>query len=452
MLYLINKFVDRIELKNNKIIYFNLLNTSLIIDDKYNSLNFKEFVNKSSISEKKLLREMEFILSTPEDKFVKKQINKFKYIERNYDIPGDITFIPTYKCNFSCPYCSPHHYEQKYLSVNKDHLTFNQEVLNKVFNYISKDKRILKALRKRTHFYGGEPLLKENKSIIINIFNYLKQKKCKLITIPTNGYDIENYIDVFKDYLKSVPDSRIVIQITIDGDKQSHNKTRILANGDGSFDKIIVNINLLKKIRHLELVLRTNLSLENKTNLSKYIDFLKKSGWVNKPNIVFSFIPLFNEQLSCNYENHISDNELSLFLLTLIKNKIYNVRTHSVLDNIFQIFNPKNKTNKLDTLKRCKCFTITPDGNFFACIYCDTKVSIGNINSGFDYKKFSKLMFGQKWNINKCKHCKYFFICSGGDRMTSLNMYNSPSKAVCNSFRMNYISLIKSADKLGLIK
>ena len=52
----------------------------------------------------------------------------------------------------------------------------------------------------------------------------------------TNGYSLENYIDILKG--RSIRE----IQVTLDGTEEVHNKRRFLKGGDGTFEKIVKGV------------------------------------------------------------------------------------------------------------------------------------------------------------------------------------------------------------------
>ena len=74
----------------------------------------------------------------------------------------------------------------------------------------------------------------------------------------TNGYNIDKIVD-FVDELKIGG-----MQITLDGTKKSHDSTRYLVNGKGSFDKILSNIDLLLSVSNkVNITVRMNVLQEN---------------------------------------------------------------------------------------------------------------------------------------------------------------------------------------------
>ncbi|MBR5910192.1 MAG: 4Fe-4S cluster-binding domain-containing protein, partial [Schwartzia sp.] len=95
--------------------------------------------------------------------------------------------LPTYDCNFRCPYC----FERHRLTRGQEWLghEMKPEMVEAVFAALQKQ-------RDKGHkidgvsLYGGEPLLKENKETVRNICEHAKAMGLGISGI-TNGYDLD---------------------------------------------------------------------------------------------------------------------------------------------------------------------------------------------------------------------------------------------------------------------
>ena len=68
-------------------------------------------------------------------------------------------------------------------------------------------------------------------------------------------------------------------QITIDGEEESHNKLRPLANGHPTYDRIISNIISIKKFsksRHFRITIRSNVGETSFARYSLFLEDLKR--------------------------------------------------------------------------------------------------------------------------------------------------------------------------------
>ena len=114
--------------------------------------------------------------------------------------------LPTYNCNFRCPYC----FEQHRLSRGKEWLTrdMKPEMIDAIFAALQKQKDKGHKID-GISLYGGEPLLKENKETVRNICEHAKAMELPISAI-TNGYDLDHYIDLLDEFKVDK------LQITVD--------------------------------------------------------------------------------------------------------------------------------------------------------------------------------------------------------------------------------------------
>jgi len=172
----------------------------------------------------------------------------------------NITIVTTMKCNFNCPYCFEKHNGDK----------MNLELQDKTFELL---KNMLKACNsKKLHitWYGGEPLLATDviENLSKKIIEYTEEKKIYYsASIVTNGYLLnQEKINILEKY--KVED----IQVTLDGLKEHHDKTRCLINGTPTFDKIINNLYNIKFSGRINVRYNTHKeNLKDKEELEKLI-------------------------------------------------------------------------------------------------------------------------------------------------------------------------------------
>ena len=135
-----------------------------------------------------------------------------------------LILFPTEQCNFRCVYC----YEDFEIGKMPDWLVDATKTL--ITNKIPKLNRL------HLSWFGGEPLLA--KDILFDIAehaqNLAAKNDCKVQgDLTTNGL----LLDV-KTLTRLVALKQNYFQISIDGDKESHDQTRVTRTGRGSFDKI----------------------------------------------------------------------------------------------------------------------------------------------------------------------------------------------------------------------
>ncbi|MBO5587347.1 MAG: radical SAM protein, partial [Acidaminococcaceae bacterium] len=107
-----------------------------------------------------------------------------------------IVIMPTYDCNFRCPYC----YEQHRLKNGQKWLesTMSHEMIEAVFAAIENYKARGFSIGECT-LYGGEPFLAKNIDVVREIAGHCKKLGISMSAI-TNGYDLESYLDFLDEY------------------------------------------------------------------------------------------------------------------------------------------------------------------------------------------------------------------------------------------------------------
>jgi len=191
-----------------------------------------------------------------------KQGDEFKkgYIRATSDKFLFLTLLPTEKCNFRCKYC----YEDFKLG------RMPAEVITGIENLISAEvERGLSNLV--ISWFGGEPTL--NSSAVFQISEHV----CKLQDthdfvysshMTTNGYLLD--IEMLERFVSLGLDS---FQITLDGEQSGHDKTRVRADGAGTFDRIWANLLSFKDSgSDFEIDLRLHVSKGNEMSMESLSD------------------------------------------------------------------------------------------------------------------------------------------------------------------------------------
>lgn len=159
---------------------------------------------------------------------------------------------PTINCNFKCWYCYESHDKKSKMEKG---------TLQGVLNHIGLVMRKPEINVFRLSFFGGEPLLYYDE-VVIPIIRYVVQTSKQNQVIPhiyftSNAYLLdEEKIDTLAGY---GVDS---FQITLDGNKEQHNKVRFPYKGKDSYEKIVANIKYLIK-KHIHVILRINYTKDN---------------------------------------------------------------------------------------------------------------------------------------------------------------------------------------------
>jgi uncharacterized protein len=196
-----------------------------------------------------------------------REIVKEKYAETNTSKKLElILMVVNEACNFDCVYCYEDHSQKDRMGE------YEKQVLTR---FIEKQKLNEIGI----DYFGGEPLL--NKEFILSfnksILEYANNNSIHFTSsMTTNGYSLTK--ELFEKFL----DLKITnYQITLDGNREDHDKLRPLVNGKGSFDKIyknLVEISKIDKERYFSITIRINFNhiTATKEKREQFLSLLKK--------------------------------------------------------------------------------------------------------------------------------------------------------------------------------
>ncbi len=174
----------------------------------------------------------------------------------------ELHLLPTEQCNFRCVYC----YEDFLLGKMKPN------IVNAIKQLITKRMPNLKHLR--ISWFGGEPLAAKN--IVFDLTRFSKEiaeaNRCKFTSgMTTNGYLLTP--EVFEKLIEVQVNA---FQISLDGPEEVHNKTRLRADGAGTFSKIWENLAYMAKTSHeFEVILRVHITPQNYHDMVRLIELIK---------------------------------------------------------------------------------------------------------------------------------------------------------------------------------
>ncbi len=147
-----------------------------------------------------------------------------------------ITVLTTLQCNFACDYC----FQGDHGDYNKFAAKMSLETAAKVVDWIDQRLDEVKPEKFTLTLFGGEPLL--NLPVA-----YLLAERCWALCAARG---IEQTVSIITNGLLLTPEvvDRLLpfglagVKVTLDGDKDTHNRMRPLRGRQGTFDRIIENV------------------------------------------------------------------------------------------------------------------------------------------------------------------------------------------------------------------
>ena len=460
----LTKYYEMIPISGNETLLVNMLTSALdIIDDETKNKieSMKDTISREMMEQEKelckQLRTRGYIFKDREEE--KERVKKLFEIHKamnQWNFKKSFVICPTMSCNLRCTYC----FESE--EQHRDTVLMTKEQLQQVLGYIKEkldeNKEMLMQLgkqdmrieRSEIKLFGGEPLLKQNFHLIKRVLEFAKNNDIA-VKIITNGTMVDYYMELLKKY-----EEIISIQITVDGSKKIHDQRRIRADGNGTYDLICSSIDKLLK-ENIEVTMRINVDKENIEFLGELEKNIKDMGW----NQSEKFIP-YASPVQCFDNSDSNVMKESEFLEKLVEAGYYGGENSFLKGivascvgylNVFFSKKVKVKPWKIDYCEATSgnniCFA--PDGSITTCL---TYVGKGRFNVGtFDsegvYINEKVFKMWEERNIrriDKCRECKYAFICGGGCPVAALETNHNIDHVVCSDIKNTlkvYVQLMK---------
>lgn len=372
------------------------------------------------------LKDNGFLVDTEEDEYAK--IREIYEHEFNRKDTITVVLLPAEICNFTCEYCFVWNYGGQIMS---------RRVYDNIKKYIHRkiDEAgdIGKKIDLRISWFGGEPLLERE-----TIKSYMKEiidefsDTCKVRSdIVTNGYYLT--YDLFQELLDL--DIR-QFQVTFDGAKEDHNKTRCLKNGEGSFDVITKNlkeiVSKVPKEENFNFAIRINFMKHTYKKIFGLIDELKDIFNGDKRFYVYCR-PIYNFETKRDTISVLEDNIFSI-------EEGLKVQTEFTL-YIIQKFNEKGHERSINdylpmpTPSWCSednrhSVIVGADGSIYCCdsLVGDESVSNGKLldDGTIEFKPSSEVWTTSIFDsatFDKCSKCKCLPACMGSCRRERLQEF-----------------------------
>lgn len=366
-------------------------------------------LNSLSSNQMKMFAETKVLVESDEDELNKLRVS---VLTNRYDTRKiNLTIAPTRDCNFKCVYC---------FEKDRPAIYMNNAVEDGIVKFVQEKK--VDSIN--VCWYGGEPLMAKDiiKRLTVKLQSLGKKYSASIIT---NGYLLDS------QFISQLNELSIkVIQITIDGNKETHNNRRPHKTDLNGFDKIIHNIRLLMEVKDISLSVRVNV---DKNNMHEFVDVYKLIKNINPTIYIYPGF-VHETSLSCKSSMCMSEKEEKKdFFIQLYSQ--YGVYTSDMVPNL----------KITSCMARClNSFLIGPDGNIYKCWHhlgVDDLV-VGNVMLDKVFTKpniIARYMKGEDYLDDiQCKKCKYSIICGGGcPDMRLNNSLNENRDSYCSIFKNN---------------
>lgn len=301
--------------------------------------------------------------------------NLFKKFGFPRIMPINYTVSVLYNCNSRCKTCNIWKKEAKNLTLSE---------------YIEVFKKIGRSPYWVT-ISGGEPFLRKDIDELCAII--YKYSKPAIINIPSNGILTDVIVNKVKKIAATCKNSQIVINLSIDGIGEQHDKIRQVP---GNYQKVIATFEKLKALNcnNLQVGIHTVIS---KYNVNEFRIIAKQLMQLNPDSYITEIAEERQELDTMNSD--ITPDVLSYrsaidYLIHTIKNgkfkgfakitQAFRIEYYNLVKKIL-----RDKTQVIPCYSGFASVQISPDGEVWSC--CIKAKSLGNLRD-HDYK-FKRIWF-----------------------------------------------------------
>jgi MoaA/NifB/PqqE/SkfB family radical SAM enzyme len=330
-----------------------------------------------------------------------KQIVKSKFSDLT---PQYVIAFVTGHCNLSCDFCV---YTAKKV---REYDNLSPKQWGNFFNDVNGLVHLTIS--------GGEPFLRED--LFEVVCEIIRKTKVPSISVNTNGFFPDRVINFLDKFDKKFPEIGLMISISLDGDKETHNLVR---KNPHAWKKALQTKDLIiqnkKNWKNIEFSLATVLQPENKNTIE---DFVNE---IDHPSIDFHHVLMLRD-----VSNEVQRGLLETYtrvsskqLLKLVKRKKFKLfALQRALRNeiVRRIKNP----NKLIECSAGKnIIEILPDGQVLGCELekVKDKSNLGKLDSKTGLRKLLDSKPAKEFRENVASNCNCSFECS----ITSDLVFNS---------------------------
>lgn len=410
----------------------------------YNSVINEDFrhIDKNTME---LLIKAKVLVPKEEDEFRSINIENQKILKKQRQYHSEHLYMsiqPTDKCQFACNYCGQEHNHAE-ISIDTIECLIKQIDI-KLSAHDYQDMEI--------GWFGGEPLCALDKMRIINKHIKILTNKHKiknLSHITTNGYILTP--DVYRELKEQFNCRRI--EITIDGDKEFHDKHRFTCSGKGTFVKLYNNLKSIVSSPYYDktkcmITIRCNIDQSNIDGVIPLLHKLYNDGMQDKIRFYCACVVSWAN-------NGAGDAKTWKIIGKKSTEYILYMLTHGFRTEILP--HRSGPYICIGTMKESLMYDAY--GNIYDCSetaystrYLGDPLHLGNIHNRGNKRKNSALatiphmlLSGQ---IKQCKDCKYYPLCGGlcplalyeKEPRCPMFIYNIEDRMLINAiYRLNHI-------------
>jgi uncharacterized protein len=341
-----------------------------------------------------------------------------------------VTILTTLQCNFACDYC----YQGDFDDHGKLAEKMSMATAERVGDWVESQLDAVRPRRLALTFFGGEPLL--NQPVMFYLADRLWQASQargveQVITVITNGLLLTpEVID------RLTPCGLYGVKVTLDGDREAHDKARPMRGGQGTFDRIIANLRRIQG--RVAIAIGGNFDMETAGSYPALLDFLREQDFASSV-VKVSFKPVIKPTPGAGGQRPGPKGIIPLTAVSGDGQVLGGAcmtsagAGTSVCDNCHFVDEKlaflREETKKrgfttIDGVHMGPCeihrrhaHTVGPDGSLFACpgFSGEPTLSVGHINGRQEgWRRQAAERFEKLAAWKACTDCAFVPVCAGG--------------------------------------
>jgi len=359
----------------------------------------------------------------------------------------NVTVLTTLQCNFACDYCFQGDHGDYNLHADK----MSPETGARVAEWIAGQMDAVQPERVLLTFFGGEPLLNlpVMYALAERVWHETQARGIKLyVNIITNGLLLSSEV-----VDRMLPYGLNGIKITLDGDRDTHNRMRPLRGGQGTFDRIVENVRAVAG--RVRIAIGGNFDESSVDSYPALLEFLKAQDFADKLSKIF-FKPVIRmEPVSAKgiipLTPVAAKEKLNGTCMTSVGSGAGKAcDSCNVLDDKLTFL--RAETRRLgfpthDGVHNGPCHvhmkhahTIGPDGSLYACpgFTGQLALSTGHIDDRRDsWRETARERFLRLSPWKECGDCAYIPVCAGGCVAASHSQLGDMNLPTCHKHSLD---------------
>jgi uncharacterized protein len=366
----------------------------------------------------------------------------------------NVTLLTTLQCNFACDYC----YQGDHGDYNKFAEKMTLETAGRVASWIEGELDRIQPATFSMTFFGGEPLL--NLPVMYELSERLWQ--------ATQARGVRQTLSVITNGLLLTPEvvDRLLpyglrgVKITLDGDRDTHNRMRPLRGGQGTFDRIIENVRQVSE--RVKIAIGGNFDESSVDSYPALLDFLKEQEFADqlvkvnfkpvvrtepaKPKGVLPLIPVGAGGKPLNGTCMTSAGAgggSTCDSCAFLDDKMAFLREETKRHGFPT---PDGVHNGPCHVHHKNAHTIGPDGSLYGCpgFTGENALSTGHIDGRSEsWREWNRERFDRLDPWKDCGDCAFIPVCAGGCLVASHSQLGDMNTPTCHkrSFESAVIAL-----------